>query len=99
MSDARPLRRRSLPLGGADALMARLHRAMAEAACGRARNGVVAAVDIHVTFVHEAGGPVTAAARVCGGGKSVFFCEAEATDAGGRVVARAMGTFRDREVS
>jgi acyl-coenzyme A thioesterase PaaI-like protein len=81
----------------AGALMALLHRAMADAARGRADSGVVAAVDIHVAFLHEAGGPVTAAARVCGGGRSVFFCGAEATDAGGRVVARSMGTFRHRE--
>jgi acyl-coenzyme A thioesterase PaaI-like protein len=80
----------------AGATVALLDRAMREAARERAGGGEVGAVDMHVAFLHDDGGPVTAAARVCGGGKSVCFCEAEITDAAGRVVARAMGTFRQR---
>lgn len=80
-----------------DALMASLHRAMAEVARSRAGGLAVAAVDVHVALLQETIEHVTATARVCGGGKSVFFCEAEASEAGGRVVARAMGTFRRRE--
>jgi acyl-coenzyme A thioesterase PaaI-like protein len=81
----------------AGAVVALLDRAMREAACDRAGSGDVAPVDIHVVFLHDDGGPVAAAARVCGGGKSVCFCEAEITDPDGRVVARAMGTFRRRK--
>jgi acyl-coenzyme A thioesterase PaaI-like protein len=80
----------------AGAVVGLLDRAMREAARDRAGGGDVAAVDIHVAFLRDDGGPVTAAARVCGGGKSVSFCEAEITDAAGHVVARAMGTFRHR---
>jgi len=83
----------SAPRRDAGAVVALLDRAMSDAARERTA-GDVAAVDIHVAFLHDAGGPVTAAARVCGGGKSVCFCEAEITDTAGRVVARAMGTFR-----
>ncbi|HUG20996.1 PaaI family thioesterase [Piscinibacter sp.] len=81
----------------AGAVVALLDRAMSDAARERAGGSDVAAVDIHVAFLHDAGGPVTAAARVCGGGKSVCFCEAEITDMAGRVVARALGTFRRRQ--
>jgi acyl-coenzyme A thioesterase PaaI-like protein len=84
------------PRHDAGAVVALLDRAMRDAAEGRAAGADVAPVDIHVVFLHDGGAPVTAAARVCGGGKSVCFCEAEITDAGGRVVARAMGTFRQR---
>lgn len=81
----------------AGALVGMLDRAMRDAARERAGGDDVAAVDLHVAYVHEAGGAVTAAARVCGGGRSVCFCEAEITDAAGRIVARAVGTFRRRE--
>jgi acyl-coenzyme A thioesterase PaaI-like protein len=86
----------SEPQRDAGAVVALLDRAMAEAVRDDAGGGEVGAVDIHVAFLHDSGGPVTTAARVCGGGKSVCFCEAEVTDAAGRVVARAMGTFRRR---
>lgn len=71
-----------------------LDRAMRQAARERAGGGEVSAVDIHVAFLGEDRGPLAAAARVCGGGRSVSFCEGEVTGAAGRVVARAMGTFR-----
>ena len=83
------------PRRDAGAVMALLDRAMADAARGRAGDGRdVAAIDIHVAFLQQGSGPLTATARVCGGGKSVCFCEAEAADTQGQVVARGMGTFR-----
>ena len=83
------------PRRDAGAVMALLDRAMADAARGRAGDGRdVAAIDIHVAFLQQGSGPLTTTARVCGGGKSVCFCEAEAADAQGQVVARGMGTFR-----
>lgn len=88
----------SEPARGAAAVVALLDRAMRDAARQRAGGeaGELAGVDLHVAFAHDGGGPVTATARVCGGGRSVCFCEAEITDVAGRVVARAMGTFRQR---
>jgi acyl-coenzyme A thioesterase PaaI-like protein len=52
------------------------------------------AVDVHVVFLAALDGPLAARAQVSGGGRSVCFCEGEASDAQGRVVVRAMGTFR-----
>ena len=80
----------------AGALVALLDQAMRTAARERAGGAEVAVVDLHVAFLQDDGGPVTTVGRVCGGGRSVCFCEAEAADASGRIVARAMGTFRQR---
>ena len=73
-----------------DAAMARAARAQFGAA------GEPVAIDVHVVFVAAAHGALAADARVIGGGRSVCFCEAEACDGQGQVVARALGTFRQR---
>ena len=79
-------------------VMTLLDNAMANAALSRIGfEREVVTVDIHVAFVRPATGRLSARARACGGGKSVCFCEAEASDASGQVVARAMGTFRYRK--
>ena len=54
-------------------------------------------IDIHAAFMSPATGRLTATGRATGGGRSVCFCEADVADADGRLVARAMGTFRYRE--
>ncbi|MNG39445.1 hypothetical protein D3C84_1275310 [compost metagenome] len=51
---------------------------------------------MHVGFMRPATGRVEATGRATGGGRSVCFCEAEAVDATGQVIAKAMGTFRYR---
>jgi acyl-coenzyme A thioesterase PaaI-like protein len=77
------------------AAMAQLDAAMAQAAQARLGGATApAAVDLHVAFVGAAQGPLVAEARSTGGGRSVCFCEAEATSADGQVVARALGTYR-----
>ena len=45
------------------------------------------------------GGVLQAQGRATGGGRSVCFCEATVTDADGEVAARAMGTFRYRDIA
>jgi uncharacterized protein (TIGR00369 family) len=83
--------------GHGGVVMTVLDNAMANAALSRvAFAQEVVTVDIHVAFMRPAAGRLTATARVCGGGKSVCFCEAEAADETGRIVAKAMGTFRYR---
>lgn len=83
--------------GHGGVMMTLLDNAMANAALSRiAFAREVVTVDIHVAFMSPATGRLTAAARATGGGRSVCFCEAELADAGGRVVAKAMGTFRYR---
>jgi acyl-coenzyme A thioesterase PaaI-like protein len=80
----------------AAALVALLDQAMAEAA--RGREGVdrrdFETIDLHLSVLHRSSGVVTARAQVTGGGRSICFCEAQATDAAGRTVAQAMGTYR-----
>jgi len=84
--------------GHGGVVMTLLDNAMAHAALSRigfARE--VVTIDIHVAFISPATGRLTATGRATGGGKSLCFCEAEVADADGRVVARAMGTFRYRQ--
>lgn len=81
-------------------LLTLLDRAMAAAALARVdgeRDVVAVAVDMHIAFMCPASGPLQASGRATGGGRSVCFCEATVTDAGGAVAARAMGTFRYRD--
>jgi len=77
--------------------VSRLHRALLDAA--RTRLGAdVQTVDLHLSFLQPAAGPLAASARVTGGGRSVCFCEGELADERGVRAAQAMGTFRARRV-
>lgn len=81
--------------GSHSSVMALLEDTLAGAA--RARVGsdrAVVAVDLNFAFVAPAQGRIRATATVVGGGRSMCFCEGQASDASGAVVARAMGTFR-----
>lgn len=82
--------------GATGELAALLDQAMADAARGRdgTAGRAFETVDLHLSVLHRGSGPVTAHAQVTGGGRSICFCEAQATDAAGRTVAQAMGTYR-----
>ncbi|NRF67669.1 PaaI family thioesterase [Aquincola sp. S2] len=83
--------------GHGGVVMTLLDNAMANAALSRIGfTREVVTIDMHVAFMRAATGQISARARTSGGGKSVCFCEAEARDADGELVARAMGTFRYR---
>ncbi|HET7764934.1 MAG TPA: PaaI family thioesterase [Burkholderiales bacterium] len=64
-------------------------------------SGGVLTVDMSVGFMKGSfGDKVTAEGRVLHGGKSTAFCEAEARDDAGALLAKAIGTFKllaDRE--
>jgi acyl-coenzyme A thioesterase PaaI-like protein len=68
---------------------------MASAAVSRSdfKNTVVT-VDISVSFLAPASGTVTCEAEATGGGKSMCFCEGRVLDASGKLLARALGTFK-----
>jgi uncharacterized protein (TIGR00369 family) len=86
--------------GHGGVLMTLLDSAMAHAALSRvgyARE--VVTVDMHIAFMRPADGVLQAQGRATGGGRSVCFCEATVTDASGEVAARAMGTFRYRDIA
>jgi acyl-coenzyme A thioesterase PaaI-like protein len=81
------------------AAMAQLDEAMVQVALGRVHAGgqdlrEVLAVDMHLSFMQPAAGPLVATAQVVGGGKTMVFCEAQLRNAEGGVVAQAMGTYR-----
>jgi uncharacterized protein (TIGR00369 family) len=83
--------------GHGGVLMTLLDSAMANAALSRidfARE--VVTIDMHISFMCPATGRLQATGRATGGGRSVCFCEAEVAYATGRIVAKAMGTFRYR---
>ena len=72
---------------------------MVQVALGRVYAGgqdlrEVLAVDMHLSFMQPAAGPLVATAQVVGGGKTMVFCEAQLRNAEGGVVAQAMGTYR-----
>ena len=54
----------------------------------------VMTLDIHVSFLSPAMAPIRAEGRVVRAGRSVLFCEAEATDQNGTPVAKASGIFK-----
>jgi uncharacterized protein (TIGR00369 family) len=55
--------------------------------------GIVTAA-LSVSFFRSASGALRAEGRVLRGGGSIVHCEGEVTDAGGELVAKALGTFR-----
>jgi uncharacterized protein (TIGR00369 family) len=54
----------------------------------------VATIDMSVGFLNPGIGPVLAEGRVLQGGKSTAFCESEARDEAGKILAKAIGTFK-----
>jgi uncharacterized protein (TIGR00369 family) len=57
-------------------------------------SGGVITIDMSVNFIRPSTGTITIEARVLNGGKSMAFCEAEAKDEGGKLLAKSIGTFR-----
>jgi len=85
------------------AVMALLDEAMVLVALDRVNGGSptshptpreVVAVDMHLSFMRPAIGPMSATAQVVGGGKTMVFCEAQLRNAQGEVLAQALGTYR-----
>lgn len=56
----------------------------------------VATIDATVSFIREGRGKLVAEGRALRGGRSIVFCEGEIRDAGGELVAKAIGTFKVR---
>ncbi|MCX7175210.1 MAG: PaaI family thioesterase [Proteobacteria bacterium] len=59
--------------------------------------GGVMTVDMSMSFLRPATGRVVAQGRVLRGGRSLYFCEAEAQDASGQMIAKSLGTFMLRK--
>ncbi len=68
-------------------LAARLHT--------RGVPGSILTVEMNAKFISPGtGSRLSAEGRVIGGGRSTLFCEAEAHDESGKLVAKGMGTFK-----
>jgi uncharacterized protein (TIGR00369 family) len=93
--DRRPEISNSLGAMHGGAIMTMLDLVMTIAV--RAHYGVaggVITIDMTTSFIRPSTGTVFAEARVLNGGKSMAFCEAEAKDESGKLLVKAMGTFR-----
>jgi uncharacterized protein (TIGR00369 family) len=58
----------------------------------RVRNG--ATISLTVDYLEAASGPLEATARVLRRGSSICFAEVDVTDSAGKLVAKAMATYR-----
>jgi uncharacterized protein (TIGR00369 family) len=56
--------------------------------------GGVITIDMSTSFIRPGAGTILAEGRVLNGGKTMCFCEGEARDESGKLLAKAMGTFR-----
>ncbi len=76
-------------------IMTMLDLAMASAVRGRHKLAAsVLTVDISVGFIAASTGDIIAEGRVLNAGKSTAFCEAEARDVDGKLLTKAIGTFK-----
>lgn len=97
--ELRPELMNSLHVAHGGVVMTLLDVAMAMAARtihgnSRGHPGTAVTIDMSVSFMLPATGRIVAEGRVLHGGKSMVFCESEAKDESGKLVAKAMGTFK-----
>lgn len=95
--ELRPELLNSFDVSHGGVVMTLLDVAMAVAArASRNHAGGVMTVEMSVSFLRSATGRIVAEGRVLRGGRSLFFCEAEARDESGEMVAKSLGTFKLR---
>lgn len=76
-------------------LMALLDTAMASAAVSSVGfQSSAVTLSINVTFLQPGRGTLTIEGKRTGGGRSICYCEGSVLDEQGKVLARAIGTFR-----
>jgi acyl-coenzyme A thioesterase PaaI-like protein len=51
-------------------------------------------VDMSISFIRSAKGRIVAHGKLLRGGNSLHFCEGEAFDESGELVAKSLGTFK-----
>lgn len=93
--ELRPELMNSFNVSHGGVIMTMLDVAMAVAV--RASNdhgGGVITIDMSLSFIRSAQGRIVAEGKVLRGGGALFFCEGEARDASGELVAKSLGTFK-----
>ena len=96
--ELRPELMNSFHVAHGGVVMTLLDVAMAMAArTSSGHEGGAMTVDMSLNFLRPASGRVVALGRVLRGGRSLIFCEGEAHDASGQLVAKSLGTFMLRK--
>ena len=96
--DVRPELMNSFHVTHGGVIMTLLDVAMAMSARVSSRHkGGAITVDMSMSFLRPVSGRVTARGRVLHSGRSLYFCEGEAQDASGQMIAKALGTFKLRK--
>ncbi len=81
--------------GGVVMTLADIALAVAALTLDRSAHGAMT-IELKVSFLGPAADRLVAEARCLKAGRSLAFCEGEVTDGAGRLVAKALGTFRVR---
>ncbi len=98
--DLRPEMLNSFEVSHGGVIMTMLDVAMAVAArTSKDHVGGVMTVDMSVNFLRAAKGRIVAEGKLLRGGNSLHFCEGEAFDASGELVAKSLGTFKLRRAA
>ena len=98
--ELRPEMLNSFEVSHGGVIMTLLDVAMAVAArTAHAHVGGVMTVDMSVSFLRSAKGRIVAEGKLLRGGNSLHFCEGEAYDESGELVAKSLGTFKLRRES
>lgn len=78
-------------------IMTVLDAAMASAAVSKSGfTTIVMTIDMSISFMRPGTGRLTVTGQVTGGGASVCFCEGQIVDEDGTMVAKAIGSFKQR---
>ena len=93
--ELRPELLNSFEVSHGGVVMTMLDVAMAMAArTSHAHVGGIMTVDMSVSFIRAAKGRIVAHGKLLRGGNSLHFCEGEAFDESGELVAKSLGTFK-----
>ena len=93
--ELRPEMLNSFEVSHGGVIMTMLDVAMAVAArTSHEHVGGVMTVDMSVSFLRSAKGRIVAHGKLLRGGNSLHFCEGEAFDESGELVAKSLGTFK-----
>ena len=97
--ELRPELLNSFEVSHGGVIMTMLDVAMAVAARGMQQHpSGVMTVDMSASFLRAARGRIVAEGKVLRGGESLWFCEGEAFDESGELVAKSLGTFKLRRL-